>query len=336
MEKLVLEKVAKNELALWNHIFGHNGDVVFEVGGQRLWLRFASRSFRVEPELAVRISCENQSFWICLQISDSILEEQISKTFDGGRVYDLPEEIRVAAFEVIFEELLTGFESWKGTKAGIQAVQLHKPVEGYTRTLHFYVEGNGDRPLATGFFGFDEGALRWFSQLFVKVRPSVSQSCYAIPATSRLEAGRTRLALGELKTLDRLDLIKVDEYYPLQNKKVVLRFHPGISYWASIEENSAVVRNRKEEQVSSEEAITRDLDAVEIDLKFEIGEKQIPLGDLGNLKEGYTFELDVPVDRFVTIRANGRKIGCGELVQIDEHIGVRVLEVFRNATDQLA
>jgi type III secretion protein Q len=336
MKKLVLGKVPKDELPVWNSIFRHNGDVVFDVGGERLRLLFIPGAFPVESELAVRMSCEQHSFWIDLKISDSVLERHISETFGDERVSDLPEEIRTAVCEVIFEDLLTRFESWKGLKTRIEAVQLHPAGRRYARSLPFQVAGSKAHPLATGCFGLDEGSLRWFSQLFAEVRSSIPQPCHAIPVNCRLEVGKTQLALGELRAVDRLDLIKVDEYYPLQDKKVVLHFHPSVSYWALIEDNRLMVQNKKEEQVSPNETAIQDLDAVEIDLKFEVGEKQIPLSDLSNLKAGYTFELDVPLDRLVTIRANGKIVGCGELVQIDEHIGVRVLEVFRNAADQHA
>lgn len=58
---------------------------------------------------------------------------------------------------------------------------------------------------------------------------------------------------------------------------------------------------------------------------FEVGEKQIPLKELRTVQAGFTFELSNPVERPVTIRANGRVVGTGELIQVGERVGVRVI-----------
>jgi len=64
-----------------------------------------------------------------------------------------------------------------------------------------------------------------------------------------------------------------------------------------------------------------------------VGRKTFRLAELGELKPGFAFELETPVDKAVTIRANGRRIGSGELTRVGERVAVRVLEVFRNGTD---
>lgn len=70
--------------------------------------------------------------------------------------------------------------------------------------------------------------------------------------------------------------------------------------------------------------LPRELDDVQVTLAFEVGQKRIPLKELQTLKRGFTFELDNSIERPITIRANGRIIGVGELLQVDGRIGVRI------------
>lgn len=64
-----------------------------------------------------------------------------------------------------------------------------------------------------------------------------------------------------------------------------------------------------------------------IRLTFEVGQKQIALKELRNIQSGFTFELDSPVERPVTMRANGVVVGSGELLQVGDRIGVRVISL---------
>lgn len=78
------------------------------------------------------------------------------------------------------------------------------------------------------------------------------------------------------------------------------------------------------EEETSSSPLPRDLEDVQINLSFEVGQKRIPLKDLQALKSGYTFELENSADRPVNIRANGRIIGTGELLKIGDRVGIRV------------
>lgn len=63
---------------------------------------------------------------------------------------------------------------------------------------------------------------------------------------------------------------------------------------------------------------------IEMRMNFEIGQKQITLGELKNIREGYIFSLENPLDQCVTIKVNGQKLGTGELVSVDGRVGVLV------------
>jgi type III secretion protein Q len=52
------------------------------------------------------------------------------------------------------------------------------------------------------------------------------------------------------------------------------------------------------------------------------------LKELKAVKPGYAFNLEKGLEKPVSIRANGKIVGHGELVSIDNRIGVRIIDFF--------
>ncbi|MFC4275306.1 type III secretion system cytoplasmic ring protein SctQ [Achromobacter aloeverae] len=75
------------------------------------------------------------------------------------------------------------------------------------------------------------------------------------------------------------------------------------------------------------------LDAIPVRLGFDLGARGMPLGEVRRLRPGQTLVLDREVAAApVAIRANGRCIGHGELVDIDGRLGVRIIDLRRKRT----
>jgi type III secretion protein Q len=69
------------------------------------------------------------------------------------------------------------------------------------------------------------------------------------------------------------------------------------------------------------------LDALEVQLRFEVGDLEVSLGELRHLRAGHVFELGQPLNRSsVRILAHGNVLGQGHLVAVGERLGVRVSE----------
>lgn len=63
-----------------------------------------------------------------------------------------------------------------------------------------------------------------------------------------------------------------------------------------------------------------------VEVAFEIGRMQLPLGKLAELQPGYVFPVPSQLEGAnVTIRANGEAVGQGELVSVGDTLGVRLL-----------
>ena len=67
-------------------------------------------------------------------------------------------------------------------------------------------------------------------------------------------------------------------------------------------------------------------DSIPVSLDFDLGNLAVPLGELASLKPGYVFELPNSLDSVrVVIRANGTRVGHGELVAVGDVLGVQLL-----------
>lgn len=73
------------------------------------------------------------------------------------------------------------------------------------------------------------------------------------------------------------------------------------------------------------------LDALEVTLRFEVGDLSVSLGELKGLRAGHVFDLGQPLNRgTVRILAHGNVLGKGFLVAVGERLGVRVSEFAPN------
>ena len=73
------------------------------------------------------------------------------------------------------------------------------------------------------------------------------------------------------------------------------------------------------------------LNAIPVRVSFDLGDRQLTLGELKTLQVGQALELGKPLSEAVNIRANGALIGRGELVEIDGRLGVVVGSLFEQA-----
>lgn len=156
-----------------------------------------------------------------------------------------------------------------------------------------------------------------------------------IPVKVCAAVGSALLSAAELRSLQRHDVVMLDQYLVDQDGQLWLTVAGGQSLRVRQENSSLIVTQgwtsiMTQTQDSSAEAGQQpaqgeplDLDAIPVRLTFDLGERQLTLGDLRRLQPGEVFDLHRPLnDGPVMVRANGALVGTGELVEIDGRIGV--------------
>lgn len=77
-----------------------------------------------------------------------------------------------------------------------------------------------------------------------------------------------------------------------------------------------------------------ELAALPVRLEFVLASHQIDLGTLSQIIDGQLIPLAADAARHIEVRANGRRVARGELVQLDDQLGVELLEIYRNTLSE--
>lgn len=69
------------------------------------------------------------------------------------------------------------------------------------------------------------------------------------------------------------------------------------------------------------------IEHVEVEVEALLGGNTISVARLGKLKTGEVLELDRQINEAVELRVNGKIIGRGEIVTVDDKFAVRITEL---------
>jgi len=152
----------------------------------------------------------------------------------------------------------------------------------------------------------------------------------------RWQIGATSIRLREVRSIRPGDLVGVEEWQSA-GAAIVATAELGGRRLVALAEGSRITiqqtrdstMNRPPETAPQDAAnpTIDHLDALEVNLRFEVGDLSVSLGELRNLRAGHVFELGQPLNRSeVRIVAHGNLLGKGYLVAVGERLGVRVSE----------
>jgi type III secretion protein Q len=88
------------------------------------------------------------------------------------------------------------------------------------------------------------------------------------------------------------------------------------------------------QQVAAEADADVELSVLPVRLEFLLGTHETDLGTLSRIIDGQLIPLAADAARHIEIRANGKCVARGELVQLDEQLGVELLEVYRDTLSE--
>ncbi|GBD02796.1 Flagellar motor switch protein FliN [bacterium HR19] len=90
------------------------------------------------------------------------------------------------------------------------------------------------------------------------------------------------------------------------------------------EEKRELKRKREEEAIPE---VLRTLLDIPLEVSVEIGRTRMLLGDLLQITQGSTIELDKQENEPVEILVNGRHIARGEVILVGDKFGVRIIDI---------
>ncbi|WP_048439644.1 type III secretion system cytoplasmic ring protein SctQ [Caenimonas sp. SL110] len=150
-----------------------------------------------------------------------------------------------------------------------------------------------------------------------------------LPVRLSLVAGWVDLSASALRSVALHDVVLLDECLLSQDNRLMVLVGPRLGVLCSLAGNELeVLQGVREMMADVDDSVAASsglIDDVPVRLTFDLGEREISLGDLRSLQPGYLFNLGRDPKSTVSIRANGRLIGNGELVDIEGRVGVSVL-----------
>jgi flagellar motor switch protein FliN/FliY len=93
---------------------------------------------------------------------------------------------------------------------------------------------------------------------------------------------------------------------------------------------TTAARDLARNPVDSNPAVSADISLVghvEVSLTAQVGTISMPIERLFGLKHGDVVSMNELLDAPLTLMLNGRAVARGELLAVDDHFGVRILEL---------
>lgn len=321
-----LPRHRSDEVEVGNRIFCRRAPVPIDGVGAS----FAACPIEHCPEVVssvdIEVEIDGRLAW--LQVERGLVDRLIEIAFPESTASALDDQLSAILLESAMAGTLARVEQRVGRHFALRRVgTAQKPFTA--RPLGFRIVADESGAATGAALWIEPDGLRLVASLLEQA-PLEPAPAERLPIAVSCRVGTTRLAAGELRRLRPADLI-VLESHALGEDGVELVVGGLLAFPARISQSRAMVNGGARRPMADDTGggdSVGDLDSMPVTLVFELGRTQLPLGELRTLAAGYSFDLGKDLRAPVDILANGQKIGSGELMQIDERIGVRVNRLF--------
>ncbi len=246
---------------------------------------------------------------------------------------EMDETLRQIVLETAFNEVTAHIEA--STRKRFSVLSSNSQVMPPEDWFGFGFSLDDDEVATEGEIWVESAGLGYLASALRNVasRPSAFSTWSHVPVPMQFQIGWTDLLPGTLAELIVGDVVLLDEYWISEGSNIGLNFGSGIAAKGIM--SGSVIKVTKEpgaymqnnDDYDSDAEAEDILDEINVRINFDLGERVISFAELRLLEPGYIFELGRDLRRAVTIRANGKAIGEGELVDVDGQTGVAVLRL---------
>ncbi len=246
------------------------------------------------------------------------------------------------ALRLHFEWQPSEAEAREAHERGQQATPLHCDPERAAFFVAMPLEGSA---VLRGFVQFEDAAtldtlLPAATGSRHKVHADDAFDALRLPVSFRL--GSTPIRLREVGSIRPGDIVGIEQWSSSGAAIVVTAELGGSAgrHLSAFAEGSRITIQQSRDSAMKPDtpALASDaadnvnlpidrLDALEVTLRFEVGDLSVSLGELKSIRAGHVFDLGQPLNRSpVRILAHGNVLGKGYLVAVGDRLGVRVSE----------
>ncbi|MEY4939218.1 MAG: hypothetical protein RIQ93_953 [Verrucomicrobiota bacterium] len=249
---------------------------------------------------------------------------QLGVDFAGIEIEGLPDTLRLGCLEACLEDALTALRQ-HGVALELQGWQPAAETLPAQFGWELRLEG---APFLAGTVHGESEACEYLATLAERATPRPVRSAADIPFAVDVAVARMILSVTALRDLAPGDVL-------LPNLSAAEWASGRCELWSGNRRLGAAVREKQTVKLHAMKQTTPtppppgtaaalSVDDLPVQIAFDVGQIEVTVGHLRTLGDGYTFELPAAPERTVTIRANGREIGHGELVDLGDKMGVRI------------
>lgn len=273
------------------------------------------------------VECDWGGAQVFVGIDRSALDRLASLAMPGTPPGDWPQPVLLAALEFATAQLASRVEAV--TRKSVRIVSVATRPDAAGLELYAWRAWSADQEIG-GELLLDGAAARFLAAALRELPAVPTPADWdSLPMMLRLVVGWVDLSASTLRSVARRDVVLLDECLLTSDSRLMVALGPKLGVMCGLDGSSlTVLEGVREIMADVDDSVAASsglIDDVPVRLTFDLGEREISLGDLRSLQPGYLFNLGRDPRSTVSIRANGRLIGDGELVDIEGRVGVSVL-----------
>ena len=335
-EALRLRKMSAAQMAAHNILYQEDLRIAFMWLGQDWACRL--RHVRTVKERGVRLVAEWGGAEIAVLTDLHWLESATQSLLQASDVSSLPDQLRLALVESAVAELADQLEavskkSFRIKSLVLAAEQLADEIDLEGReAIAWNANCAGQEHEGTLLLDASAMMLASVSAKTCEHGGSGNLSLQMLPIRVHFVIGTTAIPLSAYTSIQVRDVILLDESFLHGSESLTVMVTNSAAFRARLSGTQLVVtkglHNTMDESYEENEyAMNEIVSELPIKLTFDLGERVLLLSELQLVAPGYVFDLGHDLRQCVTIRANGMRIGEGELVDIEGRTGVAVLSI---------
>ncbi len=325
MQPLVLESVTREAGMGLSRLYSRDISGSFACGGTKYLFKAGWRRAVFVPALSATLDLGGNG--CVLELEDQLFIS-LPAPFSSIDQSALSDEVRAMVLEALLAEPLAALESRLGKSAVVTGVTAGPTDGGPPLTLTFLIGDPQTKKTVFARLRFDTPLLDLLWNACSALPEKITPEADSLPLRGSLQIGRSRLRVSELRALDALDVLLIEEPAG-QEGELALVFPGGPAFKALVSADIITIKrtlpmDQNDPQPAPAEA---SVDTVEVDCVFEVGSKTMTVAELRAVAPGLIVSLDKPLDGPVTLVANGRALARCELLDIEGTLAVRVVSL---------
>ncbi len=323
-----MQQIAPDEVALRNELVGRHREVTLTVGEQTLTTQFLSKPTHTQFETWWKVAAGDTPLWIALD--DFGIFSEVRQLIGNVEWRQLPEEVALVILETVFEDLLQDLCRRLDIPLEMVGPASGQSADQADIELGFTLQSQ-DGASAAGALRFGRELTDHVTRLASKMEalPAFDPSEVAVP--THVEIGRTVLTISELRKLRSFDVVLMDYTEYLDDGRVLVRCGSSLAFHGKVDQSCVILEDLVASADVGESLLaSKGTDDLPCELRFELARLSVPFAEWTAIQPGHVLNLPPRPDDSVALVAGNVTLGCGDIVQIGDRLGVRLTSLDAN------